>query len=96
MVDEDTYLEYYYYSSDKMANIIDERGRLEIGGYRLYILDDCHSIRCPDGWKADIIRTACVNPDAYDELVKLLVDKGYLMSFDEWLGTSNAKNKLLH
>ena len=83
--EEDPYSEYYYYTSDEMYDLIDEYRRLEIGGYRLYILNDCYSIRCPDGWKADITRTKCVNQNAYDELVKLLVENGYIMSFDEWL-----------
>ena len=91
MEEEDPYLGYYYYNSDKMADIINECGRLELGGYRIYILNDCYSIRCPDGWNADITRTNGVNPDAYDELVKLLVENGYIMSFDKWLEYSRNK-----
>ena len=85
MEEECPYLEYSYYTSYRMCGIIDEYKRLEIGGYRLYMLNGCHSIRCPDGWKADITRTICVNPNAYDKLVKLLVENGYIKSFDDWL-----------
>ena len=54
MEEECPYLEYSYYTDDGMCDIINEYKRLEIGGYRLYILNDCYSIRCPNGWKADI------------------------------------------
>ena len=92
MVEEvDPHWGYYYYNSSKMDDLIDEFGRLEIDGYRLYIHKDCYSIRCPDGWKADITRTHCVNPDAYDELVKLLVENGFIMLFNEWLEYSRNK-----
>ena len=89
--EEDPYLEYSYYTSDEMYDIINEYSRLEIGGYRLYMLNDCYTIRCPDGWKAGITRTKCVNPTEYDELVKLLVENGYIMSFDDWLEYSRNK-----
>ena len=95
MEEECPYLEYSYYAEDEMNDIIKEYERLEIGGYRLYMLNNCYSIRCPDGWKADITRTKCVNPNAYDELVKLLVENGYIMSFDDCLEYSR-KIKLIH
>ena len=88
MEEECPYLEYSYYTSYRMCGIIDECSRLEIGGYRLFIHNECYSIRCPDGWRAGIIRTKNANPKAYDELVKLLVENGYIMSFDDWLAYS--------
>ena len=84
--EEDQYHEYCCYINEIMDDIVDEYNRFEKKySYKLYINNGCYPTRFLDEWKVNVIRNKDANPDEYDDLVDLLVEKGDIMSFDKWL-----------